>query len=101
MNAYLDNTRINTSRSSLPITHTGDSLISFICTIVAFFTNAAVIKVEKVILSATCFIAFFGVIGSMENGSVGLFSGVLFSAVLIFVEYLTLRSLSVKKADKK
>lgn len=99
MNAYLDNSRINTHRNSL--THTGDGLISFICAIVAFFTSAVAIKVEKTVLSAACFIAFFGVIGSMENESLGILGGIALSAALIFVEYLILRSLSVQKADKK
>ena len=101
MNAYFDNSGIHTLNRPLHITHTGDRLISVICAIVAFFTSAVAVKIEKTVLSAACFIAFFGVIGSMENESVGLVAGIILSAALIFVEYLILRSLSAKKADKK
>ena len=101
MNAYLYNGRINTRRNTLPVTHIGDNLINVLCAIVAFFTSAVAVKIEKAVLSTALFIAFFGVIGSMESGSIGLFVGALLNSAIILAEYFILRSLSVKKADKK
>ena len=103
MNAYYQHNNIGKVRGnigSLPEIHAGDRIIDFICAIVAFFTSAVAVKVEKVSLCAVCFVAFFGVIGGMESGSLNLFAGLLLSAALMFVEYLTMKSLAPKKSSR-
>jgi hypothetical protein len=71
MNAYNYENIGNRSRTavsdqySINITF-GDRLISAICMIVAFFTSAVALKVEKAVMATVCFIAFFGIIGGME-----------------------------------
>lgn len=102
MNAYYE----KTNRQAIADNHSintsfGDGLISFICTIVAFFTSAAAVKVEKTILSTVCFVAFFGVIGSMDSGSIGLASGILLCAIFSLVEFFIFKSMLKSKNATK
>ena len=101
MNAYYERTSRTAINNHSHGTQIGDGLISFICMIVAFFTSAAAIRVEKTLLCTASFIAFFGVIGSMESGAIGLFGGLMLCALFSFVEYLVLKSMiKSKKASK-
>ena len=103
MNAYYQQNNIRQIRGnvgSLPTIHVGDKLINFICAIVALFTSAVAVKVEKAVLCTVFFVAFFGVIGGMESGKLSLFVGILLSAGITLIEYFILKSLSSKKAGK-
>ena len=96
MNAYFDNQAYtNRPYSSPSITNVrvGDKLISVICAIIAFFTCSVMVKVEKATVATALFFAFFGVIGSIDNGSVGLLGGVLLCALISLIEFLTLKSM--------
>ena len=69
-----------------------DGLISFICAIVGLVTCSAAIKVEKTLLVFSLFVAFFGVIGGIENGTLSWFFGIILCSAISFVEYVTLKS---------
>ena len=100
MNAYYENEafakRINNT-AALPEVNVGDKLISIICAIVAFFTRASVIRVTKATFCTALFFAFFGIIGAMENGSIGLFFGIVLCALTTLFEYLALKSTFAKQ----
>ena len=102
MNAYYE----RTNRQAIADNHSintsfGDGLISLICTIVAFFTSAAAVKVEKTILSTVCFVAFFGVIGSMDSGSIGMFAGISLCSLFSLIEFFIFKSMiKSKKASE-
>ncbi len=100
MNAYYEHNDIsvrNSGTATFPTSHAGDKLISAICAIVALFTCSAAIKIEKTILSAICFVGFFGAVGSIENGTVSAFAGILICAAATLVEALIFKSLFSKK----
>ena len=96
MNAYFENTTYSNRLSSAPAitdVRIGDKLISVICAIIAFFTCSVMVKVEKATVATALFFSFFGVIGSIDNGSLGLFGGVALCALIILIEFLTLKSM--------
>ena len=99
MNAYLDNRAYSvrvTPTPSIPEIRVGDKLISFICAVVALLTCSVMVKLEKVAVSAALFFGFFGVVGGIDNGSIGILAGVALCALLILSECLILKSLLVK-----
>lgn len=100
MNAYYENEsfakRINTT-ATLPEVNVGDKLISLICALVAFFTRASVVRVTKAAFCTALFFAFFGIIGAMDNGSIGMFFGVMLCVIITLFEYLALRSTFAKR----
>ena len=100
MNAYLNNTNVHTgTRGALDSrTRTGDGLISFICAIVAIITSPIAVIIEKVAASTTLFFAFFGLIGSMEIGSIDILVGMLLCSLCVLLEFMILRSLASKSA---
>ncbi len=103
MNAYYQNVN-RAGTETITDTHTldvtvFDKLISLICAIVSFFTCPAAIAIEKAALSTVGFIAFFGVIGSMESGAVSMLIGLVLCAVISLGEFLVLKSL-IKKRQK-
>ncbi len=97
MNAYYQNEHITSlGERELYRRHTvtvGDRLISFICFLAAIFTNATVVKVEKAVLSTAGVFIFFGVIGSMDCGRLGLLAGLLICGLVVLVEFFILRSI--------
>ena len=100
MNAYYEHNGLHRGQRtqiSIPATHIGDKLINAICMIVALFTCATAIKIEKTVLSAVCFFGFFGSIGSIEASTVSPLLGILLCAVFGGVEYLILKNLFTKK----
>lgn len=99
MNAYYEYNNHTSQRSqiSIPATHISDKIISAICTIVAFFTSTAAIKIEKTVLCAISFFGFFGSIGAIETASVSPFIGIVLCASFGALEYMTLKSLFSKK----
>ena len=78
-----------------------DRIISILCAIVAFFTSAVAVKVEKAVVSTAGFVAFFGIIGGIESGNVSMLFGVAICAVISIVEFFVLRSIFKKKAAKQ
>lgn len=78
-----------------------DKIISILCAIVAFFTSAVAVKVEKAVVSTAGFVAFFGIIGGIESGSVSMLLGIILCAVISIVELFVLRSIFKKKATKQ
>lgn len=101
MNAYYERTNRTAINNHSYNAQIGDGFISFICMIVSFFTSAVAVRIEKTILCTAGFVAFFGVIGSMENGSIGLFGGLLLCCAVTFVELIVLKSMiKSKKASR-
>lgn len=104
MNAYYqknNKTTLVTDTTLFPEVSIGDKLISFICAMVALFTSSVAIKIEKAVLCTAGFFAIFGIVGSIESGSMGMLIGVLLCAVITLVEYLVFRSMVVKKASDR
>lgn len=103
MNAYYENRTYSnklSSTSSIAGANVGDKLISLICALVAFFTRASVVRVTKAAFCTALFFAFFGIIGAMDNGSIGMFFGVALCAVITLFEYLALRSTFAKRSAR-
>ena len=99
MNAYYPRTnRTIVVTNNNPI-NVGDKLISFICMIVAFFTSAIAVKIEKATVCTAAFVAFFGIIGSMESGSVGMLAGVFCCVVLSVIEFAVFKSMIKSKKN--
>lgn len=100
MNAYYEN---KTYGNRIPRTaeiRVGDRLISVICAIVAFLTCSAVVKVGKAAICTALFFSFFGVIGAMDNGSIGMLAGVVLCAATSLFEFLMIKSMVKKPASK-
>ena len=96
MNAYFDNRTYSDRLSSAPSVsgaRIGDRLISVICAIIAFFTCSVMVKVEKATVATALFFAFFGIVGSIDNGGIGLLGGVLLCALVTVIELITLKSM--------
>ena len=101
MNAYyqkMNKTIAVTNTRPLDIT-VGDKLISFICAIVSALTCDVAIIIEKISLSAIFFVAFFGVVGGIECGSISFLAGIPICLGISLFEFLMLKSL-VKKNTK-
>ena len=100
MNAYYERTnRTATIENVKPLDLSFiDKIISVICAVVAFFTSAVAIKVEKATVCTAGFVAFFGIIGGIELGSISMLMGVILCAVISIVEIFVLKSLFKKKA---
>lgn len=98
MNAYYQRTNrtvVVTDNKPLDI-NIGDKLISFICAVIAFFTSTVAVAIEKATLSVLGFVAFFGVVGSIELGSISMLAGVAICSVISIAEFFILKSL-IKK----
>jgi hypothetical protein len=100
MNAYYQKTnRTIAVTNNRPLNITiGDKIISFICAVISFFTCSAAVAIEKAVFSTAGFVAFFGIIGSMESGAISMVVGILLCAAISLGEFLVLRSL-VKKVS--
>ena len=99
MNAYFtDSKREKRNIPHINITH---GFIEFICSIVAFFTCEAVVRVIKIGVCAACFIGFFGVIGGLELGSINTVTGLLVCLALSMIEFFTLKSVVEKNGDEE
>ena len=98
MNAYYQRTNrtvVVTDNKPLDI-NIGDKLISLICAVIAFFTSTVAVAIEKATLSVLGFVAFFGVVGSIELGSISMLAGVAICSVISIAEFFILKSL-IKK----
>ena len=94
MNAYYTNTDSHKKMNnySLPRINVRHGFIEFICSLVAFFTCEAVVKVIKVCLSFICFIGFFGIAGGIESGSISMMGGFMCCAAFTLIEAAILKS---------
>ena len=96
MNAYYENTAYgrNIARErTAPSPRYGDGLINFICAVIGIFTCAAAVKIEKVAISLVLFLAFFGIVGGIDAGSLSMLGGILLCALISLFEVVTLRSI--------
>lgn len=93
MNAYYTGTRKTVVVTDNNPINVGDKLIAMICAVIAFFTSATAVKIEKATLCTAGFIAFFGIIGGMESGSIGMLAGIFFCIVIALVESAVFKSM--------
>ena len=63
----------------------------FLFMILRFLSGQAVVRTVKAVAVALSLIGFLGIIGAMENGTLGLGTGLLIGALLLAIEYLCLR----------
>ena len=102
MNAYYQNTNFG---RTLPREHTentrkiGDGLINFICSLMTLLTCPVAIVMVKAALCTVTVIAFFGVIGGIECGTISMLLGIIICAILSGVEFFLLRSM-VKRSKR-
>ena len=96
MNAYYTNgnsvKKINTS--TLPKINVKNGFIEFICSLVAFFTCRAVVNIFKATTMILCLGVFFGIVGGMDSGSIGMLKGFVCCAMCSFIEIIILRSMT-------
>ena len=101
MNAYYNNTNVGIregrARGGIRIV---DGIITLICAIVAALTSSVAVKIEKVALSTALFIAFFGLIGSMDAGNISMLFGTILCIACALLEMAVLKSI-VKPAKKE
>lgn len=101
MNAYYEKTNRSVAiDNAKPLdinVNVGDRLIAAICAIVAVFTSAVAVKIEKAVLCTGGFVAFFGVIGSIESGNLSMVLGIVICAVISLLEFFVFKSMFKKK----
>ncbi len=98
MNAYYQHEHIsNTRQEELFSSTAGDRLIALICAVVAFFTNVITLRIMKALLCTVGFVGFFGVVGSMECESIGIFAGLLLCFAIAGGEFLLFKNMMKKK----
>lgn len=94
MNAYYNNTNVGIregrARGGIRIV---DGIITLICAIVAVLTSSVAVKIEKAVLSTALFIAFFGLIGSMDAGNIGMLFGTFLCVICALLELVILKSI--------
>ena len=103
MNAYYqraNRTIVVTDAKPLNI-NIGEKIISFICAIISALTCNVAVVIEKISLSAICFIAFIGIIGGIDAGSISMLAGIPICAAISLTECIVLRSLIRKKKASK
>ena len=103
MNAYYqraNRTVVVTDTNSLNI-NIGEKIFSFICAIISALTCDVAVIVEKVSLSVVCFIAFIGIIGGIDAGSISMLAGIPICAAISLTECVVLRSIIKKKKTSK
>ena len=100
MNAYYNNTNVGIregrAKGGLRIV---DGLITLICAIAVALTSSVAVKIEKALLSTALFIAFFGLIGSMDAGNISIFGGSVLCIICALLELAILKS--IVSASKK
>ena len=105
MNAYYERTNktvaINDTKPLNINVNVGDKLIAAICAIVAIFTSAIAVKIEKAVVCTGGFVAFFGIIGGIESGNISMVIGVALCAVISLAEFFVFKSLFKKKKTAK
>ena len=76
------------------VTNTKNSwkrISDFLFLILRFLSGQTVIRTVKTVAIALSLIGFVGIIGAMENGTLGLGAGLLIGTLLLAIEYLCLR----------
>ena len=68
-----------------------EKLSRVLFSILVFLSSAAFVKLAKCIGVAGSLVGFVGIIGAMEQGTLGLGIGLCIGAVLLLIEYLCLR----------
>lgn len=100
MNKYFDKNDMFDSNSRIyegyfaDVTNTKNplkKLSDLLFMILRFLSGQTVIRTVKAVAVALSLIGFVGIIGAMENGTLGLGTGLVIGALLLAIEYLCLR----------
>ena len=104
MNAYFDrNNEFNSNRRIIEAYFTesvrqpsaawkaSKALLSMLEALLALFTCAKAKCIFKALSVAACLVGFIGIIGAMEQGTLGLGIGFLAGMALVGIEFLCLR----------
>ena len=59
--------------------------------LISFFCSEKAVALYRVCGTVLSLVGMIGIIGGIETGKMGLFSGLFFGAFIVFVEYLCLR----------
>ena len=103
MNAYYqgaNRTVVVTNANPLNI-NIGEKIISFICAIISALTCDMAVIIEKVSVAVVCFVAFIGVVGGIDAGSISMLAGIPICAAISLTECIVLGSLIKKKKASK
>ena len=77
-----------------------NSILCLLAGILSLLTSASAMRILKVSATVASLLGFLGIIGAMERGSLSMLGGLAIAALLLGVEYLSLKSLS-KKASRR
>ena len=69
-----------------------EKIIAILSVFAHIIAQSSALRVVKVVAVALSLVGFIGIIGAMEQGSLGMGSGLLIGSILLLVEYLCLRS---------
>ena len=106
MNAYYHNSRDNNSNNDIFRAYFlgsakpaptwkryADSILAVLVAIISVLTCSTARRLLRVFSVAALLVAFIGLIGAMESGTLGLGMGFLIGLTLLGLEFLTLRKL--------
>ena len=104
MNAYFENNNGYNSNSRIIEAYFGETLsqqrmhrrgaellLSMLAALLSALTSAKARSILKALSVAVCLVGFVGIIGAMEQGTLGLGAGFLIGMLLVGIEYLCLR----------
>ena len=100
MNKYFDRNDVINSNSRIyegyftDVSNTKNplkKLSDILFLILRFLSGQTLIRTIKTVMVALSLIGFLGIIGAMENGTLGFGTGLLIGTLLLAIEYLCLR----------
>ncbi len=68
-----------------------EMLLCTIDNIISLITSKNFLTVLKVLVCVACFFGFIGIIGGIDNGSITLGQGIVYSLLAIFIELICFR----------
>ena len=90
MNAYFNHSDIQ--KKTLE-----DRFTSIICSIISFFTNKTLVNFIKLAVISVGLFFFFATIGKIDNGSMGVFAGIMVCATISLLEIIVIGSFTDQK----
>lgn len=71
-------------------THGDSSVLEFLSALIGKLFSENFISIVRAVVSVLCFIAFVGIVGGVDSGSVSLGYAVIISALLVIIELFCL-----------
>ena len=69
-----------------------EKIVTILSILMQTFANSSALRIIKVVAVAVSLIGFIGIIGAMEQGTLGMGTGLLIGSLLLLIEYFCLRS---------